>query len=71
MSRTLINELKNHIGEQVTIKGWLHTLRELGKVNFLVIRERTGLGQIVIESKEELAKVHPLQPNSLPLSTSH
>ncbi len=65
MSRTLINELKNHIGEQVTIKGWLHTLRELGKVNFLVIRERTGLGQIVIESKEELAKVHPLQPGSI------
>ena len=65
MQRILARELPNCIGQKVIIRGWLNNLRSLGKVSFLLLRDRTGLTQVVIENKEELAKVSSLQPGSI------
>jgi len=65
MQRTLSSELANFIGQHVCLKGWLHTVRSLGKVNFLILRDRKGLAQIVIEDKEEFRKVAHLQAGSI------
>jgi len=46
MERTLIGNLDEHIEEQVTIQGWLHTLRDQKNMQFLIIRDRTGLVQV-------------------------
>jgi len=46
MERTLIGTLGEHIEEQVTIQGWLHTLRDQKNMQFLIIRDRTGLVQV-------------------------
>ncbi len=46
MERTLIKDLRDHIEEQVTIKGWLQTLRDQKNMQFLIIRDRTGLVQV-------------------------
>jgi len=46
MERTLIGELRSHIEETVLIKGWLHVLRDQKKIQFLVLRDRTGMVQI-------------------------
>jgi len=46
MDRTLIKDLKNHIDEQVTVQGWLHTLRDQKNMQFLILRDRTGLVQV-------------------------
>jgi aspartyl-tRNA synthetase len=46
MERTLIKDLNQHIDEQVTVKGWLHTLRDQKNMQFLIIRDRTGLVQV-------------------------
>ncbi|MFN2302581.1 MAG: aspartate--tRNA(Asn) ligase [Anaerolineales bacterium] len=46
MQRTLIKDLKEHIDDQVTIQGWLHTLRDQKNMQFLIIRDRTGLVQV-------------------------
>ena len=46
MDRTLIKDLKNHIDEQVTLQGWLHTLRDQKNMQFLILRDRTGLVQV-------------------------
>src|SRR5260370_278689 len=48
ISRILAAELPEHIGEHVTIAGWLQRRRELKSVTFLVIRDRTGLAQVVL-----------------------
>ena len=40
-------------------------MRAKGKINFLILRDRSGLAQIVIENKEELNKVLNLQPGSI------
>lgn len=65
MKRILASELHQHVNEQVKVRGWLNNLRALGKLNFLVLRDRSGFAQVVIESKEELQKVSQLQPGSI------
>jgi nondiscriminating aspartyl-tRNA synthetase len=59
--RTLAKELKEHVGEQVTIKGWLHKKRLLGGLTFIVIRDRSGLTQALVKEKGEVEKLRGLQ----------
>jgi asparaginyl-tRNA synthetase len=56
MNQTYINELKNHIGEEVTLKGWLYNSRSSGKLVFLQLRDGTGIVQCVVfkPANEEL-----------------
>ncbi|MDD5750311.1 MAG: aspartate--tRNA ligase [Candidatus Pacebacteria bacterium] len=48
MKRTYIRDLKEHIGEEVTIKGWVDIRRDQGKLIFLDFRDMTGYVQGVI-----------------------
>jgi asparaginyl-tRNA synthetase len=48
MNQTYINELKNHIGAEVTLKGWLYNIRSSGKLAFLQLRDGTGIVQCVV-----------------------
>ena len=62
MKRTLTSGVKAHTGERVRVTGWLHSLRQLGGLNFLVIRDGWGLVQAIAEREEEIA---PLIENKL------
>lgn len=46
-----IKDLQNHIGEVVTIRGWVDTIRDQKKRQFLILRDRTGLVQTINEKK--------------------
>jgi len=48
MSRIYIEELSKHVGEEISISGWLYHKRSSGKVRFLVVRDGTGLLQCVM-----------------------
>jgi nondiscriminating aspartyl-tRNA synthetase len=61
MTRTLVRELPDKIGETVTIQGWLHKKRLLGGLNFITLRERTGLAQNLIDNKDEVEKLRGMQ----------
>jgi aspartyl-tRNA synthetase len=50
--RTLISELPEKIGERVRIRGWVHTVRDQKRVQFLVIRDESGLVQVVLPKEE-------------------
>jgi len=65
MERTISNQLSGKIGQQVLVKGWLNSLRVMGKLSFLVLRDRGGLVQAVIENQDEIQKVKSLQPGSI------
>jgi asparaginyl-tRNA synthetase len=51
MKQTYINQLSKHIGEEVTLKGWLYNLRSSGKLMFPQLRDGTGIVQGVILKK--------------------
>ncbi len=47
MSRTLITQTTDQVGQTVTISGQIDARRDMGKIVFLDIRDRTGLLQVV------------------------
>lgn len=61
MTRTLAREVAEKIGETVTVRGWLHKKRLLGGLNFITIRDRSGLVQTLVDDKDELEKLRGLQ----------
>ncbi len=49
----LIKDLHQHIGQSVTLQGWLYHRRDSGKIAFLVVRDGTGLCQCVVSKSTE------------------
>ncbi|MCH8276899.1 MAG: asparagine--tRNA ligase, partial [Bacteroidetes bacterium] len=47
-----IKDLSKHEGEEVTLKGWLYNKRGSKSLNFLVLRDGSGLVQCVVSAKE-------------------
>ena len=53
--RVLTDELKDKIGQEVCVAGWVHEVRDLGGIKFVMLRDRKGLVQITFLKK----KVNP------------
>jgi asparaginyl-tRNA synthetase len=47
MQNTYIKDLKNHVGKEVTLHGWLFNKRSSGKIRFVILRDGTGYVQCV------------------------
>lgn len=61
MERILSRDVAAHVGKTITIKGWLHKKRLLGGLNFVAVRDRTGITQTKIDNKDELEKLRGMQ----------
>jgi asparaginyl-tRNA synthetase len=48
MNRIYIEDAGKHVGEEVTLFGWLHQKRSSGKIQFLMIRDGSGYIQGVV-----------------------
>src|ERR1051325_3977645 len=48
MEQTYIRDISKHVGEEVTIKGWLYNIRSSGKLAFPQIRDGSGIIQGVV-----------------------
>ncbi len=60
MTQIYINQLNKFIGNEVKISGWLYNKRSSGKMQFLLIRDGTGIVQGVLfkgDVSEELFKL--------------
>jgi asparaginyl-tRNA synthetase len=47
--RTYICALKDHQEQEVSLSGWLYNSRASGKVQFLILRDGTGMCQCIVE----------------------
>jgi asparaginyl-tRNA synthetase len=59
MAHVYIEDIGQHEGQDVTLKGWLHNRRSSGKIHFLIVRDGTGFIQAVMSKAavgEELFK---------------
>jgi asparaginyl-tRNA synthetase len=52
MTTVRIKELPHHVGEKVTINGWLYNKRTSGKLQFPIVRDGSGYLQCVVFKKE-------------------
>ncbi len=48
MTDLRIEDLAKHVGETVTLRGWLYNKRSSGKLHFLEVRDGTGVVQSVV-----------------------
>lgn len=53
--RTRTTEVSRYIGEHIQLCGWVHALRRLGGISFLILRDGWGTVQIVVEDESQLA----------------
>ncbi len=49
--RVYIEDLSQHVGEQVTVKGWLYNRTDKGRLRFLLLRDGSGVVQAVVFKK--------------------
>ncbi len=52
MIDTTISQLKDYVGQEVRLSGWLYNKRSGGKIHFLLVRDGTGVVQAVVVKKE-------------------
>jgi nondiscriminating aspartyl-tRNA synthetase len=54
-------EVAAHVGQRIQVAGWLHALRRLGGIGFLILRDGWGIVQVVAASSGDLAVLHAAQ----------
>jgi len=48
--RVYVKDLYRHVGQEVILGGWIHSIRRQGKITFILLRDRTGIVQIAAGS---------------------
>ncbi len=61
MERVRTTQLRENVGRRVTLAGWVHQIRSLGKIDFLIVRDGYGLAQAVATDPAALAPLHGMQ----------
>ena len=74
MQRTLVKETVQKVGETITLKGWVETKRDHGKLTFIDLRDRSGtvqcvgyqkMGELTTESVIEIVGLVKARPEKM------
>ena len=60
MERTLVRDAKEKVGECIALRGFVQTVRNQKAVQFIILRDHTGLIQVVAERSEANSSVNEL-----------
>jgi nondiscriminating aspartyl-tRNA synthetase len=64
VKRILTSELSEYVGQLVVLQGWLHNIRRQGKVNFVLLRDRSGIAQ-AFATPEDILPLKNVQTESI------
>ncbi|MEI8061610.1 MAG: aspartate--tRNA(Asn) ligase [Candidatus Berkelbacteria bacterium] len=65
MKRVKVDEVKLSAGKEVKIAGFVQAIRDQGKIQFLMIRDISGIIQVVVAEQELLKKASELKLESV------
>ena len=65
MKRIMTTELAAHVGERVRIAGWIHHQRHLAQLSFLLLRDASGVGQVVIDDESVRGRAASMLPETV------
>lgn len=65
MAKVEIGSLTEQIGKELTVCGWVHSIRDHKNIIFVDLRDRSGLLQVVVWDKELVKKVSELGSEDL------
>ena len=65
LAKDLAAAARDNPGGEIEVAGWVHRLRDMGGVNFLILRDRSGLAQLVFDGKPADAGGVPLTLESV------
>jgi nondiscriminating aspartyl-tRNA synthetase len=52
VERTLTSELREKVGQQATVRGWVQALRDQKKIQFVILRDEGGLAQVALPKED-------------------
>ncbi|MEA3249160.1 MAG: aspartate--tRNA ligase [Patescibacteria group bacterium] len=64
MEKTFVKDTPEGVGKKITVAGWVHARRDMGKIIFIDLRDSTGLLQVVFPPKDAglLEQANALRP---------
>jgi nondiscriminating aspartyl-tRNA synthetase len=82
IERVLARDIRDNEGAEVSVSGWVHRTRELGAISFVLLRDRSGLTQLVFDGKVDftlesvieargMVKANEKAPGGFELQVSH
>lgn len=70
MPRTLIRDLPKHVGQEVTVHGWIDTLRLQRRIQFVLVRDHTGLVQVTQKRTDPATDIELTFEHDAPLESA-
>ena len=58
MARTVVVDLKSHLDEKVELRGWVHAVRDQKRMQFVVLRDETGMAQLIVGKEEQPSELN-------------
>jgi nondiscriminating aspartyl-tRNA synthetase len=58
VARTAVADLRSHLDETVELRGWVHAVRDQKRMQFVVLREETGLAQLILAKEEQPSELN-------------
>jgi nondiscriminating aspartyl-tRNA synthetase len=58
VKRVVVADLKSHLDDTVELRGWVHAVRDQKRMQFVVLRDETGLAQLILGKDEQPSELN-------------